>query len=153
MGRDFPPVQTGPGAHPASCIMGTGSFPRVKYGRGVLLTTHPLLVSRSWKSRAILLSTLWATTGPVTGTLYLYLFLISMAMLLSLLCHSQWLHHSRVICCRNEHDVLVIQHSLGSSYFCLVGPNAPINILFWHLQYIIFRKRERLSCTITLTRR
>jgi len=22
-GRDFPPVQTGPGAHPASCMMGT----------------------------------------------------------------------------------------------------------------------------------
>ena len=40
-GRDFPPVQTGPGAHPASCKMGTGSFPGVKCGRGVLLTTHP----------------------------------------------------------------------------------------------------------------
>jgi len=26
-GRDFLPIQTGPGAHPASCIMGTGSFP------------------------------------------------------------------------------------------------------------------------------
>jgi len=26
-GRDFPPVQTGPGAHPTSCKMGTGSFP------------------------------------------------------------------------------------------------------------------------------
>jgi len=40
-GRDFPPVQTGPGAHSASCTMGTGSFPGVKCGRGVLLTTHP----------------------------------------------------------------------------------------------------------------
>ena len=47
--------------------MGTGSFPGVKYGRGVLLTTHPLLVPRSWKSRAIPLPTLWATTGLVTG--------------------------------------------------------------------------------------
>ena len=29
------PVQTGPGGHPASCTMGTGSFPRVKRpGRG-----------------------------------------------------------------------------------------------------------------------
>ena len=46
-GRDFPPVQTGPGAHPASCTMGTGSFLGVKCGRGVLLTTHPLLVPRS----------------------------------------------------------------------------------------------------------
>ena len=25
-----PPVQTGPGAHPASCIIGTGSFPGVE---------------------------------------------------------------------------------------------------------------------------
>jgi len=60
-------------AHPACCTMGTGPFPGVNYGRGVLLTTHSLLVSRSWKSRAIPLPTLWATTGPVTGTLYLYL--------------------------------------------------------------------------------
>ena len=29
-GRDVPPVQTGPGAHPASCIIGTGSFPGVE---------------------------------------------------------------------------------------------------------------------------
>jgi hypothetical protein len=71
VGRDFPPVQKGPGAHPASCTMGTGSFPEVKYGRGVLLTTHPLLMPPSWKSRAISLPTLWATTGPVTWTLYL----------------------------------------------------------------------------------
>ena len=34
------PVQTGPGAHPASCTMGTGSFPGVKWpGRGA---GHPL---------------------------------------------------------------------------------------------------------------
>ena len=62
-GWDFPPVQTGPGTHPAPCTMGTG---------GVLLTTYPLLVPWSWKSRAILLPTLWATTGPVTGALNLY---------------------------------------------------------------------------------
>ena len=43
--------------------MGTGSFPGVKCGRGVLLTTHPLLVLRSWKSTAIPLPTLWATPG------------------------------------------------------------------------------------------
>jgi len=47
------PVQTGPGTHPASCTMGTGSFPGVKSGRGVALTTHPLLVPWSRKSRAI----------------------------------------------------------------------------------------------------
>jgi hypothetical protein len=55
--------------------MSTGSFPGVKYGWGVLLTTYPLLVPWSWKGRAIPLPTLWATTGPVTGTLYLYLFI------------------------------------------------------------------------------
>jgi len=46
-------VQTGPGANPASCTMGTGSFPGVKSGRGVTLTPHPLLVLWSRKSRAI----------------------------------------------------------------------------------------------------
>jgi len=69
-GRDFPPVQTGPGAHPASCTMGTGAFPGVKCGRVVTLTTHPLLAPRSWKSRAIPLP----PSGPVTGLLYFYLF-------------------------------------------------------------------------------
>ena len=41
------PVQNGPEAHPASCTMGTGSFPGVRCGRGVTLTPHPLLVPRS----------------------------------------------------------------------------------------------------------
>jgi hypothetical protein len=54
------PVQAGPGGHPASYTMGTGSFPGLKCGRGVTLT---LLVSRSWKSRTIPHPTLWATPG------------------------------------------------------------------------------------------
>ena len=54
------PVQTGPGDRPASCTMGTGSFPGVKYGRGVTLTSHPLLVPWSWKGIAIPLLPLWA---------------------------------------------------------------------------------------------
>ena len=37
-------VQTGPGAHPPSCTMGTGSLTGVKSDRGVTLTPHPLLV-------------------------------------------------------------------------------------------------------------
>jgi hypothetical protein len=36
-------VQTGPGPHPASCTMGTESFPGVESGRGVTLTPHPFL--------------------------------------------------------------------------------------------------------------
>ena len=43
--------------------MGIGSFPGVKYDRGVMLTTHPLLVPPSWESSAVPLPTLWATTG------------------------------------------------------------------------------------------
>jgi len=43
--------------------MGTGSFPGAKCDWGLLLTTHPLLVPRSWKNRAIPLPTLWATPG------------------------------------------------------------------------------------------
>ena len=35
------PVHTSPGAHPASCTMGTGSFPGVNSGQGVTLTPHP----------------------------------------------------------------------------------------------------------------
>jgi hypothetical protein len=44
-------VQTGSGAHPASCTVGTGGpFPGAKRGRGVTLTTHPHLVPRSGMS-------------------------------------------------------------------------------------------------------
>ena len=54
------PVQTDPGAHPASCTMGTGSFPGVKSVQDVTLTPHPLLVPWSRKDRAIPLLPLWA---------------------------------------------------------------------------------------------
>jgi len=69
------PLQTGPGGHAASCTMGTGSFPRVKSGRGVTLTTHPLLVPWPRKSRAIPLLTPWAyglyrASVPVQGYMY-----------------------------------------------------------------------------------
>jgi len=53
--------------------MGTGAFPAVNYGRGVLLTTHPFLVLRSRKGRAKNLPKLWATYEPVTGTHYILL--------------------------------------------------------------------------------
>ena len=74
-GRDFPPVQTGPEAHSASCTMGIGSLPEVKCGRGVLLTTHSLLVPRSWKSRAIPLpsSGLHRACNGITLPFYLYI--------------------------------------------------------------------------------
>ena len=76
------PVQTGPGAHPSSCTMGTGFFPRVKSGRGVTLTSHPLLVPLVMKEQS------YTSTPPMgrkactepqclyKGYLYLYLYLL-----------------------------------------------------------------------------
>ena len=71
------PVQTGPGAHPASSTMSTGSFPEVKSGRGVLLTSHPLVMPWSRKSRSIPLLPLWTvrslqSLSACTVELYLY---------------------------------------------------------------------------------
>jgi hypothetical protein len=64
-GRDFPYLsRLALGVHPASCTMGTGSFPGVKSGRGMTLTPHPLLVLWSWKGRAIPLLPVW-TVWPV----------------------------------------------------------------------------------------
>jgi len=57
------PVQTDPGAHPASCTMGTGSFPGVKWsGRGV---DRPPRSSAEVKERVELLP-LWPS-WPVLG--------------------------------------------------------------------------------------
>jgi len=50
----------GPGAHPSSCTMGTGSFPGVRCCRGVTLTPHPLLCIGLKQSRAIPLLSLRA---------------------------------------------------------------------------------------------
>jgi len=54
------PDQTGRRAHPASCTMGTMSFPGLKSGRIMTLTPHSLLVPWLRKSRAIPLLPLWA---------------------------------------------------------------------------------------------
>ena len=80
------PVQTVPGAHPASYTMGTGYFPRVKSGRDMTLTSHPLLVLWSWKSRAIPLLPIWAVQPVqslsactrVTFTFFFFTFFMTM---------------------------------------------------------------------------
>jgi hypothetical protein len=65
--RFFVHVQTGPGAHLAFCKWVPG-LSRGQRGRGVVLTTHPLLVPRSRRSTAIHLPTPRAF-GSVTGCL------------------------------------------------------------------------------------
>jgi hypothetical protein len=69
--RFFAHVQTGPGAHPASCTMGTGSFPGVTLlGRGA---DHPPPSSAEVKKEQSYTSNpLWAFRA-VTGHLYLYI--------------------------------------------------------------------------------
>jgi hypothetical protein len=67
-GWDFPPVQTGPWGPPSLLynrywVQYTSPHFAVKCGRGMLLTTHPLIMLWSWKSRAIPLPTLWTTLG------------------------------------------------------------------------------------------
>ena len=64
MGARFSaPVQSGPGAQPASYTMDAGSLPGVNSGRGVT-SPHALLVPWSRKNRAIPLLPLW-TVRPV----------------------------------------------------------------------------------------
>jgi hypothetical protein len=66
-------VQNGTGAHPASCTMGTGgSLLSGKTGRGVMLTTHSLLVPRLRKSRSYTSSHPEAPLSSKTGQLYLF---------------------------------------------------------------------------------
>ena len=87
------PVQTDPGAHPASCTMGTGSFPGVKSGLGVTLTPHLLLVPWSWKSRAIPLLPLWAvwpvqSLSACTRGHFTFLVQVSPAVIISQVFHT-----------------------------------------------------------------
>ena len=65
--RFYAHVQTGPEAQPASCTMDTGSFPVVRSGRGVTLTPHPLLVSRSKNRLELYLYSHWRPLCPVKG--------------------------------------------------------------------------------------
>ena len=70
--RDLPSVQTGPGAHPASCTMGTGSFQEVEFkvrpGRAAdhsPPSSVAVMEEQSYTSTHPL-----GHTWPVTGSLY-----------------------------------------------------------------------------------
>jgi hypothetical protein len=66
------PVQTGPGAHPASYTMRTGSLPGVESGRGVTLTPHLLLVPRS-RNRVELRASVAYEKGDTYLDIFLFL--------------------------------------------------------------------------------
>jgi hypothetical protein len=70
-GARFSAVQTGPGADPASCRMGTGSFLGLKCGWGVLLTAHPLL-KRGQERVELYLYSPSRTSRTVTGEILIF---------------------------------------------------------------------------------
>jgi len=123
------PVQTGPGAHPASCTMGTGSFPRVKSGQGVTLTPHPLLVPWSRKSTAIPLLPLWAVR-PVQSlsacTRVHFTFSFLLYILTRFITHFSlgYLNKGSLYCCLSNTSNTSIRKILCSTdflYACIKG--------------------------------
>jgi len=67
--------------------MGTGSFPGVKNGRGVTLTTNTLQVPWSWKGRSIPLLPLWAvrpvqSLSACTRVTFIFTFILMLLCLL-----------------------------------------------------------------------
>jgi hypothetical protein len=69
--RTYPDRLRGP---PSLLYNGYLVFPGGKGGRGMMLTTHPLLVPRLRKGWAIPPITLWVLLGLLRGYLYLYLY-------------------------------------------------------------------------------
>jgi hypothetical protein len=70
---------------PSLLYSGYRVFPGGKGGRGVMLTTHPLLVPTLRKSWTIPPLALWVLLGLLRGFLYLYSFLYETGLLLGLL--------------------------------------------------------------------
>jgi len=70
--RSYPDRLRGP---PSLLYNGYRFFSGGKGARGVMLTTHTLLVPRLRKSWAIPPLTLWVLQGLLRGSLYLYLYL------------------------------------------------------------------------------
>ena len=71
-GRDFPPVQTGPGAHPTSCKMGTGG--KVRPGRAA--DHSPPSSAAVVEEQSYTCTHPLGHTGPVTGSVYLIIIVI-----------------------------------------------------------------------------
>ena len=80
----FRPVQTGPGAHPAICKMGTGSFPGGKVRPGRAADHSPTSSAAVMEEYSYTSTHPLGHTGPVTGSLYLYLYLYMINILIIL---------------------------------------------------------------------
>ena len=128
--------------------MGTGSFPEVKCGRGVLLTTHPIPVPQSWKSRAIPVPLPLGHTGPVTGKFYflheIYRYYV-LWKIVTYLCSFKkfdFKHTSRLINFRNTKDSRqwVSCHRVRTDSLLVVGPNLTSEVSYTE---IIFARRLR----------
>jgi hypothetical protein len=78
---------------PSFLYNGYRLFPGGKSGRGVMVTTHPLLVPRLRKSLSIPPLTLWVLPGLLRGSLYLYLYCS----------YRSKQHHSFFNCCLSVH--------------------------------------------------
>ena len=125
MGRDFPPVQTGPGAHPASCKMGTGSFPGLKCG-------VRRAADRSPSSRAAVMEKYSFTsthrlghTGPVRGTLYIYISCLYCVLFFNLCLGCKKLKFLILSCYMHSCVVLDVSRSKylpGCFKYCIIIP-------------------------------
>ena len=96
------PIQTCPGAHPASCTMGTGPFLGLKYGRGLLLTIHPFQCHGHGRVELYLYPPSRPQPGLETGTLYLYVSQITLS--------TMYLRHVLTMC--SYHQVSLHQKKL-----------------------------------------
>jgi hypothetical protein len=105
-------VQTGPGVHPASYKWVPGALSSgVKRGRGVMLTTHPLLVPRFRKSRSYTSSHPNAPLWTVTGPLYLFLHWSRYALM------QEWLETTPMT--RNDISAWTTSNAINAlSYHC-----------------------------------
>ena len=114
-GQDFLHLsQTGPGAHPAFCTMGTGSFLGVKSGRGVTLTPYSFQCRGHKRVELYLYSHygpygLYRVSVPVQGCTLPYQLTVGCNVPLCQKFHSRWLLLLAKTCPRNN-NIYIIQH-------------------------------------------
>ena len=106
------PVQTGPEAHPASCTIGTGSFPGVRCGRGVTLTPHSFQCRGLKQSRAIPLLSLKAFVACERGKPT----------------YKNYLLRSALICDITQHRVVTPQRRFGTTYRLYLQRDKPLKM-------------------------